>query len=335
MAMPTLTDYVRTLYSLFDRFAQAKADTEAPKQGCPFTYADKGLIVFFLMMQFRAIHRFKAQRRWLVAHAEMLPLLRFDKVPHRTTLSRRYKRLYPSLQEFVAFTAEFAKDLDEAFSNQHLVEDKSLFQAKGPVWHQKDRKAGHIPSGLRGLDTEASWSKSAYRGWVYGYGLHLTCNEAAFPQLVAVETASISESAVLEHKAEAILERLCPQTLTADNAYAKALRIRSWARQGVALITPALKWVKGRYAEAYHRFIKEPENQQHLKKRRTSVEPLFDLVAQSAGIRVQPKSLPVQRLGDVRSCLALATLSVQLAMVVNSIYGLPLRTISAMATAFT
>ena len=207
MAMPTLTDYVRTLYSLFDHFAQAKACTEAPKQGAPFTYADKGLIIFFLLMQFRATYRFKAQRRWLKAHPEMLPLLHFDTIPHRTTLSRRYKSLYRILEQLVAFTAEFAIDLDEAFSNHHLVEDKSLFKAKGPVWHQKDRKSGHIPPELRGLDTEASWSKSGYQGWVYGYGLHLRCNEAAFPQLVQVETASVSESAVIEHKAEVILTR--------------------------------------------------------------------------------------------------------------------------------
>ena len=101
-----------TLYSLFDHFAQAKACTEAPKQGAPFTYADKGLIIFFLLMQFRATYRFKAQRRWLQAHPEMLPLLHFDTVPHRTTLSRRYKSLYRILEQLVAFTAEFAIDLD-------------------------------------------------------------------------------------------------------------------------------------------------------------------------------------------------------------------------------
>ena len=85
MAMPTLTDYVRTLYNLFDHFAQAKARTEAPKQDAPFTYADNGLTIFFLLMQFRATYRFKA-RRSLKAHPEMLPLLHFDTVPYRTTL---------------------------------------------------------------------------------------------------------------------------------------------------------------------------------------------------------------------------------------------------------
>ena len=44
----------------------------------------------------------------------------------------------------------------------NLFADKSLFKAKGPVWHKKNRKAGIIPKGLRNIDMEASWSKSAY-----------------------------------------------------------------------------------------------------------------------------------------------------------------------------
>ena len=41
--------------------------------------------------------------------------------------------------------------------------------------------------------------------------------------------------------------------MTTDNSYAKARRIRQWAQQGVVLVSPAMKWVKGRYAVAYHR----------------------------------------------------------------------------------
>ena len=112
------------------------------------------------------------------------------------------------------------------------------------------------------------------------------------------------------------------------------MRIRSWAKRGVALLTPALKWTKGRFAQAYHRFIKQPDVREHLSKRRTSVEPLFDLIAQVIGTNAKQKQLPVQRIDNVRSCLALAVLSVQIAMIANSIWGLPHRNISEMATAF-
>ncbi|MEI2419845.1 hypothetical protein V6O07_06205, partial [Arthrospira platensis SPKY2] len=95
-----------------------------------------------------------------------------------------------------------------------------------------------------------------------------------------------------------------------------------------------LKWVKGRFARAYHRFIKLPDVVERLVKRRTSVEPLFDLIAKVIGTTAKQKQLPVQRIENVRSCLALATLSVQISMIANSIWGLPRRNISEMASAF-
>jgi len=331
---PVLTDYVNLIITLFELFKQYRHEQEDKKLGRPFTYGEEMFIIFFMLMQFRQIHAFKAKRRWLQKHPEMLEMFGWTKVPHRTTISRRYKGLYEVVQEFVLFIGEYAPEVDEQFSQAHLVEDKSLFKALGPVWHQSDRKEGRIPEKLRKLDTDATWSKSAYHGWVYGYAVHMTCNEDAFPAIVQVETASVSESEVLDEKESIILERLRPDTLAADNAYTKAMRIRRWAKRGIALLTPALKWVKGRFAQAYHRFIKLPDIVVHLKKRRTSVEPLFDLIAKIIGTTAKQKQLPVQGIENVRSCLALATLSVQIAMIANSIWDLPHRNISEMASAF-
>ena len=235
---------------------------------------------------------------------------------------------------FTAFVAEQAAELDERFQPTRLVEDKSLFKAAGPVWHQSDRKAGLIPKKLRQLDTDATWSKSGYHGWVYGYGLHITCTEAAFPILVQVETATIHEGSVLDQKADVILQRLRPNCLTADDGYTKAMRIRNWAKQGVVLLTPALRWVKGRFAEGYHRFLEQPLNQERFRRRKTSVEPLFDLIAKVIGANGYQKQLLVQRLVNVRTALALGTLSVQIAMVMNSIWNLRPRDISTMSAAF-
>lgn len=92
--------------------------------------------------------------------------------------------------------------------------------------------------------------------------------------------------------------------------------------------------IKGRFAQAYHRFRKQPDIAQHLARRRTSIEPLFDLVTKVIGTTAKQKQLPVQRLLTVRTCLALATLSLQLAMTANSIGQLPHRNISEMAAAF-
>lgn len=329
MDKPTQTDYVNVICTLFSEFVQVEPQYESKL----YTYSHQRLLVFFVLMQYRRIFRFKAQRRWLEQHPEMVKQLGWSTIPHRITLARRYRDLYTVLQAFIQFIGQDAQHLDRRLRQHHLVEDKSLFKAQGPVWHQSDREAGRIPAKLRNLDTEASWSKSAYHGWVYGYGLHLTCNQHAFPALVQVETASVAETTVIAQKATIVLEILRPTTLSADNSYAQASRIRQWAQQGVALLTPAAKWTTGRYAQAYHAYLKQPANALRLRKRRTTIEPLFDLIAKVLGTTAKQKQLPIQQLAAVRTCLALATFSVQLAMIVNRIWGLPLRNISTLSAA--
>ena len=330
---PTLTDYVGLIINLFAQFNQ-DPNNQLTKQGRPLTYSEESFIIFFIIMQYRRIYGFESQRRWLSLHPEMVRMLGWTRAPHRTTISRRYKSLYTLTQKFIMFVGSWVSDMDWRLSHRHLVEDKSLFRARGPVWHQKHRRSGHIPEGLGNLDTDAAWGKSSYHGWVYGYAVHLTCNEHAFPAIVSVQTASVSESEVLNSKEELILSELRPHTLAADDAYTKAMRIRHWARRGVALLTPALRWVNGRYAQAYHRFIQLPDSAVRLRRRRTSVEPLFDLISKTIGADSHHKQLAVKSLDNVRPCLALAVLSVQIAMIANSIWKLPHRNISNMAAAF-
>ena len=333
MGDPIFADYVHLIFNLFERFWQQH--TAHARRGHPFLYHHKVLIVFFVIMQQRRIFQFKAQHRWLNQHPEMHASLQLDSVPHRSTLSRRYKALYKVVQEFIAFVGVYAEDLDPRFSSQDLDTDKSLFKAHGPVWHQSDRKEGRIPDKLRHLDTDASWSKSGYHGWVYGYGLHLVDNRAGFPKMVQVETASVSEKVVIDQQADQIIDDFQPATLSTDNSYAQASRIRQWAQRGVVLLSPAAKWTKGRYARAYHDYIDQPEQRELLQSRRTAIEPMFDLVAKVLGTTGRQKQLAIQGLANVRTCLALATLTVQVAMMANSIWELPLRNISTLATALT
>jgi hypothetical protein len=333
MVIPTDADYVQLLFTLFEHFLQQHP--VQTRRGHPFVYQHKALIVFFIVMQPRHLFRFKAMRRWLVQHPAARSPLGLENVPTRTTLSRRYKALYHVVQALIAFVGQYAEALAPRFDSRDLYTDKSLFKAQGPVWHQSDRKAERIPEKLRHLDTDASWGKSGYQGWVYGYGFHLTGNRAGFPKLAQVETGAVADSPVLDEQTEQIIHALGPATLTADDRYTQARRIRQWAKQGVVLLTPALKWGKGRYATAYHSFITQPENADLLRSRRTAIEPVFDLVAKVLGTTAKQKQLPLQKLANVRTCLALATLTLQVAMMANSIWGLPLRTISVMAAAFT
>jgi len=325
MELPSRDDYVETYCTLFERFQQGRKQT--PERGRPYTYEEQVLIVFFTMMMIRRITTFKAQHRWLCRHPEETHQLGMESIPHRTTLSRRFKQMYEVIQMFTIYVGWWAEMLSPVFRSQVAVEDASLFKANGPVWHQSDRKANRIPEKLRNLDTDASWGKSAYHGWVYGYCLHLTCNRSGFPRLVQVETASVDESLVVEQKSELIFQ-LAPRALVADNAYHKAKRVRNWAKAGVLLLTPATKWKNGRFAQAYHRLIRMHPFRNWLACRKTAIEPVFDLFAKVLGTTNNHKQLPIHGLANVRSFLALGVLAVQIAMIANNIWHLPPRLIS-------
>lgn len=332
MAEPQFADYVWLIDSVLTRFRQAQVSTM--RWGRPFHYEQRGFLLFELMMQCKRKYAFKAQARWLRQHSTQRGLFGLQEVPHRTQLSRRYKALYPLLQELITFVGQDSAVLDLRLDSHNGYIDKSLFKAQGPVWHQRHRKQGRIPAGLRHLDTDATWSKSAYHGWVYGYGLHIICNEFAFPLRVQVETAAYSEKQMLIGMEQALLADVTLETLTGDNSYTQARRIRRFAKYGLILLTPAAKWTTGRYARAYHVLIKQPRYRALLRKRRTTIEPLFDLVAKVIGATDNHKQLPLQRLPNVRTCLALATFTVQIAMLANSIWNRPLRSISHICEVF-
>ena len=59
--------------------------------------------------------------------------------------------------------------------------DKMMNQAKGPVWHKKQKEKNIIPKKLRGIDKQATWCKSNADGWVYGHGsFSLTSHKLPF-----------------------------------------------------------------------------------------------------------------------------------------------------------
>jgi len=329
---PTFDDYVALIYNRFEGFTQASETVQGV--GHPYVYQQKSMIVFFMWMQFKRIYEFKAQWRWLTQHREALQVLNWQQVPDRTTLSRRYKTLYAVLEAFAIYLAETSEDLAEETRLSTLYEDKSLFKAHGPVWHQSDRQEGRIPEKLRHLDTDATWAKSAYHGWVYGYGLHLTCNRSGFPVMMQVETASYSEKKAVDKKEPILLQRLRPYTFCGDDAYTQAMRIRQWAKQDVILLAPALRWKTGRYAQAYRRFIKQADMARLLKARKTAIEPVFDLIGKLLGGTGKQKQLAIQRLDNVRTCIGLAVVSLQVAMIANTVWGLPFRNISNIKGAF-
>jgi hypothetical protein len=66
-------------------------------------------------------------------------------------------------------------------------------------------------------------------GWVYDYGLHLLDNRVSYPKMVQVETAAVSEKIVIDQQADQVIQDFDSATVTTDNSYAQAMRIRQWA----------------------------------------------------------------------------------------------------------
>jgi Transposase DDE domain len=331
MEAPTRADYVRDSSTLFERFEQERPPV--PRRGHPFTYPQRLMIIFFTCMLLRRIVEFKAQQRWLCTHPDAAEHLGFTSIPHRTTLMRRYKALAPTIEAFVAFIGDWAEPLDAACASDVLVVDGRLFKARGPVWHQRDRERGRVPEKLRNLDQDASWGKSGYHGWVYGYRLHFTCNRAGLPKAVTVTTGSTAESRVLEQHAREVLARK-PQAVVGDNGFCQATRIRRWAKQGVMLVTPASQGHQGRYAQASHRFLKPGEVAGWLKARRTAIEPLFELLRHVLGTKGHQQQVPVAGVPCVGTFLSLGVLAVQMAMLVNNMWGYDFREVSHILAAF-
>ena len=174
MSYPDRDYYITFLFEQLETFNTSVGSESTPTLGRPKSYADDCLIVLFALLTLKGIYSFKAQHRWLEIHLPGLPRFNLQTAPSRATLSRRYKQLACRLETFIEFLGDLGMTLIADASLEAVYQDKSLFKAKGPVWHQKDRNANRIPKGLRAVDTDASWSVSKYHGWVYGYGLHLT-----------------------------------------------------------------------------------------------------------------------------------------------------------------
>jgi hypothetical protein len=162
-----------------------------------------------------------AQYRLIVSRAGMFcGLLGLGRVPARSTFFDRYPRVWPVVQRAVELQGRRAVR-EHVADARVAAADKSLVAARGPQWNAKDRRAGRVPGGLRGVDREADWGTSAYHGWVYGYSFEVavtaTRGSVVMPLLASVDVASANENRTFPPK----VRRLPPSTcdLLVDAGY--------------------------------------------------------------------------------------------------------------------
>src|SRR5918999_1848241 len=147
-------------------------------RGRPAFYPEKLFLKALLIMIVRRLHKVG---ELLAALDEPTPEMRMvcellreeGRFPCRRTFERRLKALPATLPEQIGCLGHHLVEVLRPWEKRGraVALDSTTLQAKGGVWHKKDKQAGKVPH--TAIDTEADWTKSGWHGWVYGWKLHL------------------------------------------------------------------------------------------------------------------------------------------------------------------
>jgi hypothetical protein len=270
-ALLKLIEQVRESYSV---------QPQMPKRGRPRTYS--GLSFLLLAVVAVALRTFKERElfRLLSKDDGLRERLGFGRVPHRRTIERRMQSLILEAEAQIAHLGEQIKEEVQPFDEQPQVSaiDGRMYEARGPLWHQKHRNLGLIPQGLRNVDTESAWFKSGYRGWVQGYRLVL--QGLVFPYPVPLSAFwrlnSEGEATIM---ASALKEQCLPVTpvLLGDSTFGGATLCTSYRERDGWLLTPQqLSTERRSWKHDLYGYRKE------------TIELLFQRVIQSCDLKACP-----------------------------------------------
>lgn len=307
MIAPTLKSYLSQIDGL-----------RLPQDATTYLYDQRGIIKLFLYALIKGITHFKTLHQHLNEKPGVLKLVGLPKIPHRTTLSRRFKTLPESLRALLLQIHD--RFVENNLSTALMMSaDSSLLHSKGNVWHPKDRTGGKLPS-CGNIDTDAHWGISGTKEWVFGYRLH--CLVSADPcspvaRDVRVHPANVRDASVFR---EELSESLPQQTLVvlADSGYDEAACYALCDEKEISLIAPIT--VKKRTplerrerAALYH----DPEVREVFCARRTTVEPFQGHVKELFSLEY----LPVKGLLNVRALVTLAVVAYMLLAQLNHRLG--------------
>ena len=173
----------------------------------------------------------------------------------------------------------FFKYFLEVTSINVVSADKMMVKARGPVWHQKQKKRNIMPKGLRGVDREATWGRSRACGWVYGHGsFSITCHEIPILGSFIWMRNSANEAKLMENeivRCHELIETVCMDSKADDSK----LYFRLKDNYGMQLLTKCRK--KMNKTPLRKLMIKEMstgEFREIYKQRSTTVEPMQGLV---------------------------------------------------------
>jgi hypothetical protein len=179
------------------------------RRGRPIVYSEKLFLKALVIMIVRRLHRVGELLAVLDEPTSEMKMVRDclseeGRFPSRRTFQRRLKALPESLPEQIGCLGRHLVEMLKPWESRGraVALDSTVLQAKGGVWHKKDREAGKVPHSS--IDTEAGWTKSGWHGWVYGWKLHLAicvC-EVWIPLSARLTPANTADNEVAPHLIE-------------------------------------------------------------------------------------------------------------------------------------
>jgi hypothetical protein len=155
-----------------------------PGRGHPKVYSDH---LFLKALVIMIVRRLATVHALLAILAQPTPEMRQlrslltedGRYPCRRTWERRLGALPTTLPAQIGCLGRHLVALIQPWEHtgRAAALDSTILQARGGVWHKKDREAGIVPH--TSIDTEAHWTKSGWHGWVYGWKLHLAAAVAS------------------------------------------------------------------------------------------------------------------------------------------------------------
>lgn len=298
------------------------------QRGAPKYYSEQTMFKVYVVSVLKRLWERRSLWRYLTRMPEVAAACGLQRIPDRRTLDRRVAEIAPQAEAQISALG-LVLSIEAVSDASMAASDGSAFATPGPVWHKKDKVAGHLPDGLHGLDTQADWIQSTYHGWVYGYKAHVTTSVA--PTTVrTVLTATVTGSACESHILQDRLDDLPPlvDTLLLDAGYDDADLLAACAMRDIEVLVPLAKPI-GQSTSQQRRdraaYLASAEGKSRYKWRGSTIEPFFATL--KALFRLDP--LPVQGKINASTVILLALYAWNLIVLFNFIHNRPLGEVKA------
>jgi hypothetical protein len=293
------------------------------KRGAPKYYSEQTMFKVYVLSLLKKLWERRSLWRYLWNTPTVAMACGLGRIPDRRTLDRRLVEIAPQAEAQISVLG-LVLSLEAVSDATIAASDGSAFATPGPVWHKKDKAAGHIPEGLHGLDTQADWIQSTYHGWVYGYKAHVTTSVAPTTVRVVL-TATVTGSACESHILQARLDTLPPivNTLLLDAGYDDADLLAACALRGIEVLAPLSKPIgrsSSKQRRDRHAYLASAQGKSRYQLRGCTIEPFFATLKEL--FRLDP--LPVQGKINASTAILLALYVWNLVVLYNFINNRPL-----------